>query len=83
MRVFLGMILGALLLVAGVYIYNSSSTSTVASGQAASSQSHDRELGRGGDRLERAEGARPQRLGQAVVEVIAKSIKAATVCLRP
>ena len=34
MRVFLGMILGALLLVAGVYIYDSSSTSTVASGQA-------------------------------------------------
>ena len=36
MRVFLGMILGALLLVAGVYIYDSQSTSTVASGQAAS-----------------------------------------------
>jgi hypothetical protein len=35
MRVFLGMILGALLLVAGVYIYDSQSTSTVASGQAA------------------------------------------------
>ncbi len=33
MRVFLGMILGALLLVAGVYIYDSQSTSTVASGQ--------------------------------------------------
>ncbi len=33
MRVFLGMILGALLLVAGVYVYNSQSTSTVASGQ--------------------------------------------------
>ena len=36
MRVFFGMILGALLLVAGVYIYDSQSTSTVASGQAAS-----------------------------------------------
>lgn len=36
MRVFLGMILGALLLVAGVYIYDSQSTSTVASGEAAS-----------------------------------------------
>jgi hypothetical protein len=36
MRVFLGMILGALLLVAGVYIYDSQSTSTVANGQAAS-----------------------------------------------
>ena len=36
MRVFLGMILGALLLVAGVYIADSQSTSTVASGQNAS-----------------------------------------------
>jgi hypothetical protein len=36
MRVFLGMILGALLLVAGVYIYDSQSTSTVANGQSAS-----------------------------------------------
>jgi hypothetical protein len=36
MQVFLGMILGALLLVLGVYIYDSQSTSTVASGQAAS-----------------------------------------------
>jgi len=35
MRVFLGMILGALLLVAGVYIYDSMSTSTVAGGQTA------------------------------------------------
>src|SRR6266446_9734308 len=33
MRVFLGMILGALLLVAGVYIYDSMQTSTVANGQ--------------------------------------------------
>lgn len=35
MRVFLGMILGALLLVAGVYAYDSMSTSTVANGQVA------------------------------------------------
>lgn len=35
MRVFLGMILGALLLVAGVYIYDSMQTSTVANGQVA------------------------------------------------
>lgn len=36
MRVFLGMILGALLLGFGVYIYDLQSTSTVASGQTAS-----------------------------------------------
>ena len=36
MQTFLGMILGALLLIAGVYIYDSQSTSTVANGQAAS-----------------------------------------------
>jgi hypothetical protein len=36
MRLLLGMILGALLLVAGVYIYDAQSTSTVANGQAAS-----------------------------------------------
>jgi hypothetical protein len=35
MQVFLGMILGALLLVAGVYLYDSQSTSPVASGQSA------------------------------------------------
>jgi NhaP-type Na+/H+ or K+/H+ antiporter len=35
MRVFLGMILGALLLVAGVYMYDSTQTSSVASGEAA------------------------------------------------
>ena len=35
MRVFLGMILGALLLVAGVYIYDSMSTSAVAGGEVA------------------------------------------------
>jgi hypothetical protein len=37
MQVFLGMILGALLLVAGLYVYDSQTTSTVASGQNASS----------------------------------------------
>jgi hypothetical protein len=36
MQVFLGMILGALLLIAGVYIYDSQSTSTVANGLSAS-----------------------------------------------
>ena len=36
MRVFLGMILGALLLVAGIYVYDSQTTSTVANGQNAS-----------------------------------------------
>jgi len=35
MRVFLGMILGALLLIGGVYIYDSMQTSTVANGQVA------------------------------------------------
>jgi hypothetical protein len=35
MRFFLGMILGALLLIAGVYIYDSMATSTVANGQIA------------------------------------------------
>ena len=35
MRVFLGMILGALLLTGGVYIYDSMSTSTVAGGEVA------------------------------------------------
>jgi hypothetical protein len=35
MRVFLGMILGALLLTAGVYVVDSMSTSSVANGQVA------------------------------------------------
>jgi hypothetical protein len=35
MRVFLGMILGALLLIAGVYLIDSMSTSSVANGQVA------------------------------------------------
>ena len=35
MQVFLGMILGALLLVVGVYAYDSMQTSTVANGQVA------------------------------------------------
>ena len=35
MQTFIGMILGALLLVAGVYIYDSMQTSTVANGQVA------------------------------------------------
>jgi hypothetical protein len=36
MQVLLGMILGAVLLIAGVYAYDSQSTSTVANGQGAS-----------------------------------------------
>ena len=35
MQTFLGMILGALLLVAGVYVYDSMQTSSVANGQVA------------------------------------------------
>jgi len=35
MRVFLGMILGALLLVCGVYIYDSAQTSSIANGETA------------------------------------------------
>ena len=35
MQTFFGMILGALLLVAGVYVYDSMQTSTVANGQVA------------------------------------------------
>ncbi|ABD86194.1 type II secretory pathway component PulJ [Rhodopseudomonas rhenobacensis] len=35
MRMFVGMILGALLLVAGVYIYDSMQTSSVANGEVA------------------------------------------------
>ncbi len=35
MRTFVGMILGALLLIVGVYAYDSMSTSTVANGQVA------------------------------------------------
>jgi hypothetical protein len=36
MQVFLGMILGAILLIAGVYVYDSQATSSVANGQSAS-----------------------------------------------
>jgi hypothetical protein len=35
MQTFLGMILGAVLLIAGVYVYDSMSTSSVATGQVA------------------------------------------------
>ena len=38
MQAFLGMILGALLLVCGVYIYDSMQTSSVANGQVANNQ---------------------------------------------
>ena len=40
MQTFLGMILGALLLVAGVYLYDSMQTSTVANGNGQISQSN-------------------------------------------
>ena len=59
MQVFLGMILGALLLVVGVYGYDSMQTSTVARWPGGAGQSHHRELGRRGHRLARAEDARP------------------------
>lgn len=36
MQLLLGMILGAILLIAGVYVYDSQSTSSVANGQSAS-----------------------------------------------
>ena len=38
MRTFFGMILGALLLTAGVYVYDSMNTSSVANGQAQNSR---------------------------------------------
>ncbi|WP_213772945.1 hypothetical protein [Bradyrhizobium sp. dw_78] len=38
MQTFLGMILGALLLISGVYVYDSMQTSTVANGQVAESR---------------------------------------------
>jgi hypothetical protein len=41
MQAFLGMILGAVLLVCGVYIYDSMQTSSVANGQLANGQSAD------------------------------------------
>ena len=59
MRTFVGMILGALLLICGVYVYDSMQTSSVANGQVAQSQSHHRQLGRRGRRLEQAENTRP------------------------
>ena len=59
MQVFLGMILGALLLVAGVYIYDSQSTSTVASGPNAADRPNDRQLGCRFRRLACDEGTRP------------------------
>ena len=59
MQTFVGMILGALLLVCGVYVYDSMQTSSVANGQVAPGQPHHRQLGRRGRRLGRAEDARP------------------------
>ena len=59
MQTFVGMILGALLLVGGVYIYDSMQTSSVANGQVGAGQPHHRQLGRRRGRLEGAEDARP------------------------
>ena len=59
MQTFLGMILGALLLVAGVYIYNSMSTSTVANGDVAQTSRTIVNWDVAADRLERGEDARP------------------------
>ena len=59
MQTFIGMILGALLLVCGVYVYDSMKTSSVANGQVAHGQPHHRQLGRRRDRLAAAEDARP------------------------
>ena len=59
MQTFVGMILGALLLVGGVYVYDSMQTSSVANGQVAQANRHHRQLGRRGSRLEQAEDARP------------------------
>ena len=58
MQTFVGMILGALLLVCGIYVYDSLQTSSVASGQVAQTQPHARQLGCRGQRLEGAEDAR-------------------------
>ena len=59
MRVFLGMILGALLLVAGVYAYELDADLDGRERPGSAGQSHHRELGRRGHRLARAEDARP------------------------
>jgi len=56
MQTFVGMILGALLLVCGIYVYDSMQTSSVANGQVAQA---NRQLGRGASRLEQAEESRP------------------------
>ena len=56
MQTFVGMILGALLLVGGVYVYDSCKRGE-RPGRAG--QSDHRQLGRRGSRLEQAEDARP------------------------
>ena len=72
MRVFLGMILGALLLTAGIYVYDSSSTSTVANGQAASANRTIVNWDVAATEWNGLKTTRAGRLGQAVVEVIAE-----------
>ena len=59
MQTFVGMILGALLLVCGVYVYDSMQTSSVGERPGRASQPHHRQLGRRGSRLEQAEESRP------------------------
>ena len=58
MQTFVGMILGALLLVGGVYVYDSISD-VERRRQSGAGQSHHRELGRRGGRLEGTEEPRP------------------------
>ncbi len=58
MRVFLGMILGAQLLVAGVYVYDFNVDLDRRQRRGRAGQSHHRELGCRGDRLDRTETAR-------------------------
>ena len=70
MRVFLGMILGALLLTVGVYIRDSMSTSTVASGQVAQAGRTIVNWDVAVDRLGFAQAPRAGRLDQAVVEIM-------------
>ena len=59
MQTFVGMILGALLLVCGVYVYDSMQTSSVANGQVAQANRTIVNWDVAASRLERAEDARP------------------------
>ena len=63
------MILGALLLVAGVYVYNSMSTSTVANGEVAQANRTIVNWDVAATDWNALKTARPERLDQAVVEI--------------